>query len=274
MAATKQSRRARVPVVAAPASTGRRRPDLGRSPRAGSPRDRGRTALRARGPTTGDVVVVVGPEGGITEVELATLVSAGGRPVRLGPEGAAILDVRTGRPGGALRIRSVAVMFSPREPHDVLERDAAVLHADVDRPELVLARGDVRGRPSTNLPCGQLLLAVVYPCFTGTALAELPDDVRLEDARLSGDDDGLALREDLTRVRAVDPDRGELLELPLGSGPGEGVRTDRLEDQAAARHGDRHRRGGLLDGGRDSPDQGLDREPLSLLRQPGDAPAR
>ena len=34
----------------------------------------------------GDVVVVVGPEGGITEGELASLVAAGGRPVRLGPE--------------------------------------------------------------------------------------------------------------------------------------------------------------------------------------------
>ena len=36
-------------------------------------------------PAAGELLVVVGPEGGITEVELATLVAAGGRPVHLGP---------------------------------------------------------------------------------------------------------------------------------------------------------------------------------------------
>jgi 16S rRNA (uracil1498-N3)-methyltransferase len=35
-------------------------------------------------PATGELVVVVGPEGGITDSELATLTTAGGRPVRLG----------------------------------------------------------------------------------------------------------------------------------------------------------------------------------------------
>ncbi len=35
-------------------------------------------------PAAGDLVVVVGPEGGITDSELATLTTAGGRPVRLG----------------------------------------------------------------------------------------------------------------------------------------------------------------------------------------------
>ncbi len=37
-------------------------------------------------PAEGELVLVVGPEGGITEAELATLTAAGGRPVRLGPE--------------------------------------------------------------------------------------------------------------------------------------------------------------------------------------------
>jgi 16S rRNA (uracil1498-N3)-methyltransferase len=36
-------------------------------------------------PAEGELVLVVGPEGGITEAELATLTAAGGRPVRLGP---------------------------------------------------------------------------------------------------------------------------------------------------------------------------------------------
>ncbi|HVE95893.1 MAG TPA: 16S rRNA (uracil(1498)-N(3))-methyltransferase [Pseudonocardiaceae bacterium] len=37
-------------------------------------------------PAEGELLLVVGPEGGITEAELATLAAAGGRPVRLGPE--------------------------------------------------------------------------------------------------------------------------------------------------------------------------------------------
>lgn len=37
-------------------------------------------------PADGDVVVVVGPEGGLTDEELATLAAAGARPVRLGTE--------------------------------------------------------------------------------------------------------------------------------------------------------------------------------------------
>lgn len=37
-------------------------------------------------PAEGELVLVVGPEGGITEAELVALTAAGGRPVRLGPE--------------------------------------------------------------------------------------------------------------------------------------------------------------------------------------------
>ncbi|MGH3693582.1 MAG: 16S rRNA (uracil(1498)-N(3))-methyltransferase [Pseudonocardiaceae bacterium] len=36
-------------------------------------------------PAAGELVLVVGPEGGITEAELTALTAAGGRPVRLGP---------------------------------------------------------------------------------------------------------------------------------------------------------------------------------------------
>src|SRR5262249_22947576 len=36
-------------------------------------------------PSSGDIVLVVGPEGGITDDELAALVRAGAEPVRLGP---------------------------------------------------------------------------------------------------------------------------------------------------------------------------------------------
>jgi 16S rRNA (uracil1498-N3)-methyltransferase len=87
VAASKQSRRSRVPVVAAPA---------------GTPEVSGRLSTAALGlvlhqsatdplagvvlPDHGDVVVVVGPEGGISQDELDALVAAGGRPVRLGPE--------------------------------------------------------------------------------------------------------------------------------------------------------------------------------------------
>ncbi|MDQ3825326.1 MAG: RsmE family RNA methyltransferase, partial [Actinomycetota bacterium] len=36
-------------------------------------------------PAAGELLLVVGPEGGITDAELASLTAAGGQPVRLGP---------------------------------------------------------------------------------------------------------------------------------------------------------------------------------------------
>jgi 16S rRNA (uracil1498-N3)-methyltransferase len=42
--------------------------------------------LEALAGLEGDVLVVVGPEGGVSEDELETLTAAGARAVRLGPE--------------------------------------------------------------------------------------------------------------------------------------------------------------------------------------------
>ncbi|HVA61433.1 MAG TPA: 16S rRNA (uracil(1498)-N(3))-methyltransferase [Mycobacteriales bacterium] len=47
-------------------------------------------------PTTGEIVIVIGPEGGLDETELAGLAAAGGQPVRLGPT-----VLRTGTAGAA-----------------------------------------------------------------------------------------------------------------------------------------------------------------------------
>ncbi|MDO8120214.1 16S rRNA (uracil(1498)-N(3))-methyltransferase [Isoptericola sp. b490] len=89
-AATKQSRRARLPEVAEAVTT------TGLAERVAATVDAAGAALvlheeaveplSAVGlPTSGDVLLVVGPEGGIDDVELADLVRAGARPVRLGP---------------------------------------------------------------------------------------------------------------------------------------------------------------------------------------------
>jgi 16S rRNA (uracil1498-N3)-methyltransferase len=58
-------------------------------------------------PEAGEIVLVVGPEGGISEIELAAMAGAGARTVRLGPEvlrtstagvaAVAVLSARLGR---------------------------------------------------------------------------------------------------------------------------------------------------------------------------------
>lgn len=90
-AATKQSRRARTPVVAEAVTT------AGLAQRVRSVVADGGLALvlhesaavpfaeAADLPTAGEVLVVVGPEGGISDEELADLTAAGARAVRLGP---------------------------------------------------------------------------------------------------------------------------------------------------------------------------------------------
>lgn len=84
--AAKQSRRGWVPPVAEPVST----EALGRRCAAAA----GCLVLHEKAaetlpavplPTAGELLLIVGPEGGITEAELAALTVAGGRPVRLGP---------------------------------------------------------------------------------------------------------------------------------------------------------------------------------------------
>lgn len=84
--AAKQARRGRVPVVGDPVST---------RELAGVVRDADCALVLEAGailaltevelPAAGDVVLVVGPEGGITAEELASLEGAGARAVRLGP---------------------------------------------------------------------------------------------------------------------------------------------------------------------------------------------
>ncbi|MBV9159975.1 MAG: 16S rRNA (uracil(1498)-N(3))-methyltransferase [Pseudonocardiales bacterium] len=84
--AAKQSRRGRFPEVAEPVSTA----VLGQRCAAAA----GCLVLHEGAtdplpwvplPAAGELLLVVGPEGGITDAELATLTAAGGRPVRLGP---------------------------------------------------------------------------------------------------------------------------------------------------------------------------------------------
>jgi 16S rRNA (uracil1498-N3)-methyltransferase len=82
--AAKQSRRPRVPVVTDLASTEDVTARIGTASALVLHERAEQPLARAALPVTGELLVVVGPEGGITDAELAGFVDAGARAVRLG----------------------------------------------------------------------------------------------------------------------------------------------------------------------------------------------
>jgi 16S rRNA (uracil1498-N3)-methyltransferase len=85
--ATKQSRRARLPVIAELATTKQVRSLLAKAEQGLVLHESATVALTGLSlPSDGTVVVVVGPEGGISEEELALFTDAGAATVRLGRE--------------------------------------------------------------------------------------------------------------------------------------------------------------------------------------------
>ncbi|MEV5505037.1 16S rRNA (uracil(1498)-N(3))-methyltransferase [Streptomyces orinoci] len=108
--AGKQSRRLRFPAVADLATTKQLAPLLATAAFAAVLHEEGSTPLAtAPLPETGDIILIVGPEGGVSPEELATFEQSGARPYRLGPSvlrtstagtaAAALLLGRTGRWG-------------------------------------------------------------------------------------------------------------------------------------------------------------------------------
>lgn len=103
--AAKQSRRPFVPPVADLAATADVANLLEESSQALILHDAAAAPLRTVAiPDTGDVVLIVGPEGGITEEELTMFTAVGGVPVRLGPQ---VLRTST---AGAVALGAVGVL--------------------------------------------------------------------------------------------------------------------------------------------------------------------
>ena len=168
VAATKQSRRARVPVVAAPATTdGRRRPGLGRGPRSGPPRGRDRPALRGRGPHhrvtswSSSVPRAASPKASWPPWSPRAAARSGSAPRCCAP-----------RPPDRPRSRS-----SPRPVAggDDQPTENGTMFWKAMLPSFMLisiARNSYR--PAASVPrstvhepcCGQPDVAVVWPCFT------------------------------------------------------------------------------------------------------------
>jgi len=83
--ATKQSRRARMPLTSSPVNLASLAGRVGRSALTlVLHEDATEPLATVELPDEGDVLVVVGPEGGISDREINALVAAGARPVRLG----------------------------------------------------------------------------------------------------------------------------------------------------------------------------------------------
>lgn len=86
-AAAKQARRSWVPEVSEPVSTGSLVANAAEAAAAVVLHESAAAGLDELAlPDTGDLLVVVGPEGGVTPEELDVFAAAGVRPVRLGPE--------------------------------------------------------------------------------------------------------------------------------------------------------------------------------------------
>ncbi|MHA6798852.1 16S rRNA (uracil(1498)-N(3))-methyltransferase [Bounagaea algeriensis] len=82
----KQARRAWTPEVAGPVGTRELARLVGEADAALVLHEAGSTALRSvELPGSGEVLLIVGPEGGIAPAEVEQLAAAGARPVRLGP---------------------------------------------------------------------------------------------------------------------------------------------------------------------------------------------
>lgn len=103
--AAKQSRRPFVPPVADLGSTADVVTLIGRAGAALVLHESATAPLRAADlPAAGDVVLIVGPEGGLTEEELTVFRSAGAGPVRLGPQ---VLRTST---AGAVALGAIGVL--------------------------------------------------------------------------------------------------------------------------------------------------------------------
>ena len=84
--AAKQSRRAWLPLVTAPVGTAELAGRVAAAARALVLHEGAGTPIAAAGlPPRGELLIVVGPEGGIDDAELAALAAAGATAVRLGP---------------------------------------------------------------------------------------------------------------------------------------------------------------------------------------------
>lgn len=86
LAAAKQSRRSRIPEITPVESTEAVARRIARAPRALVLHEGAECSIAGVGLDVDEVVVVVGPEGGISPDELEALCAAGGLPVLLGPE--------------------------------------------------------------------------------------------------------------------------------------------------------------------------------------------
>jgi len=108
LAATKQSRRARVPVVSRPANQAAVIQRIASAALALVLHEEAQQPLAGiELPGSGDVVLIVGPEGGVAPEELAAFVAAGAVAVRLGPH---VLRSSSAGPA-ALAVLSAAVRW-------------------------------------------------------------------------------------------------------------------------------------------------------------------